>query len=69
MRRSQQTHKVLSVNHITTPDKLDFDKIDYAGFAAELIGHYFFQLKIIILNMLGGRFASYILHFNLKVYF
>ena len=32
-----QSHKDLSVNYITTPDKLDFDKINYAGFTAELI--------------------------------
>ena len=32
-----KSHKDLSVNHVTAPDRLDFDKIDYAGFAAELI--------------------------------
>ena len=32
-----QSHRDLSVNYVTAPDRLDFDKIDYAVFATEFI--------------------------------
>ena len=32
-----QHHEGLKVNYVTTPVKLDFDKIDYAGFDTELL--------------------------------
>ena len=63
-----QSHEDLSVNHVTTSDRLDFDKIDYAGFAVELIITIWPLIFSVNDNIeyAWERFSSYILHLILK---